>query len=146
MNIQKELYIMQIKDNFYTKENFKELFKQANKLEYKATKQPLDNGEKSRMYGYPCWQTDIINQDSDIYNILFSTLESKFDLNIKKIKTYFRKIYTQELRKSTCFANGTIKHIDDPIYKQAGVIYFDSKFLKWGIWFWVFYFIVSYFI
>ena len=124
---------IEIIDDFYTDEElntlFKEIYTRTNQLEFSTTCQPHFGRDfySSRFQAYPCHETYEVNENSLIYTNLFNKLKNNLLPDIKKFRTFFRKIYKDELLKSVCKDGKGVAHDDGGEFSYAGVIYLDKK-------------------
>jgi len=125
---------IEIIDDFYTDEELNTLFKEisigTNQLEFSPTCQPHKGRDfySSRFQAYPCHETYKVNENNLIYTNLFNKLKNSLLPNIQKLRTFFRKIYKDELLKSACKDGKGLAHDDGGEFSYAGVIYLDRKY------------------
>ena len=121
-------------DDFYTKEELqvleRELNIDRNQLDFAPTCQPfaVRKNLSSRFQAYPCHETYRVDEKNDIYINLFNKLKEHVKPDIKKIRTFFRKIYRDELEKSVCYTGKGLIHNDAEEFQLAGVIYLDDGY------------------
>ena len=77
---------------------------------------------------YPCHETYRVDEKNDIYINLFNKLKEHVKPDIKRIRTFFRKIYRDELEKSVCYTGKGMIHNDVEEFQLAGVIYLDDGY------------------
>ena len=125
---------IEIIDDFYTDEELNTLFKEmsigTNKLEFSPTCQPHRGRDfySSRFQAYPCHETYKVDENNLIYTNLFNKLKNSVLPDIKKLRTFFRKIYKEELLKSVCKDGNGLSHDDGGEFSYAGVIYLDERY------------------
>jgi hypothetical protein len=125
---------IEIIDDFYTDEELNTLFKEmsigTNKLEFSPTCQPHKGRDfySSRFQAYPCHETYKVDENNLIYTNLFNKLKNSVLPDIKKLRTFFRKIYKEELLKSVCKDGNGLSHDDGGEFSYAGVIYLDERY------------------
>ena len=64
----------------------------------------------SRFQAYPCHETYRVDEKNHIYINLFNKLKEHVKPDIKRIRTFFRKIYRDELEKSVCYTGKGMIH------------------------------------
>lgn len=115
---------LQILDDFYEQKDFAFMMTAANINSYYTTYQPNNRYFTSRSNAYPCHQTKEFKSGEPTGDIFVKTFEEKTKLKIKNVSTYFRKIYSKELKN--VFKYGIAPHIDPKIFNVAGVIHFNT--------------------
>ena len=85
--------MINIIDNFYEDVDFNLAFTYAGMAPYKSKYQPSEVYYPDRLKAYPCYETNNLTIEDNIFNIFCSTFEKKSNLKIKKAKTLFRKIF-----------------------------------------------------
>lgn len=125
---------IEIIDDFYTDEELNTLDREmsigTNQLEFSPTCQPhrARTTYSHRFQGYPCHETYRVNENNLIYTNLFNKLKNHVLPDIQKLRTFFRKIYKDELEKSVCKNSGGLIHDDGGEFSYAGVIYLDKDY------------------
>jgi hypothetical protein len=124
---------MQLIDNFYNDEEWLKVNALLNVMKFTPTSQPEYNTGTidNRMKGYPCYETKQQPRLFELEELLKQSLQRHTMYKIKHIKTAFRKIYTEELKKSP------LKNVQSPIHRDfhcdiAGVVYFDGLTIQGG--------------
>ena len=86
-----------------------------------------------RKKAYPCYETPVLNLDTDheIVKYFVKNFEEKSKLKIKKLETFLRKTKKSELKESPIWKQKR-PHVDPPNWDYAGVIFMNSNSLKDG--------------
>jgi hypothetical protein len=113
-------------NEFYTIKTYQEC------LTYIPSYQPAYANYSNRFKGYPVWEVDL-EKDNPIFNFLLKNLELKFSNNFNIENIILRKIYTDELLRSSYRGReyGMV-HKDDVGLSMAGVIYLNGESIKGG--------------
>ena len=115
---------LKIIDNFYKKENFEYMLTSAMLNAYHSYHHPQDSSIIDRKKAYPCYQTNIFSENDLNYQIFLNSFQEKTGLVIDKVKTMYRKIYSNELEH--IFKYGQQPHRDKEEFDIAGVVYFNN--------------------
>ena len=115
---------LNIIDNFYSLENFQYMTTASLLNSYQSLWQPNDKFFVSRANAYPCFETKEFKENDMATNIFLNTFEKKTNLKIKFLLTFFRKIYSKELKN--IFKYGMSPHKDDKKYNFAGIIHYNT--------------------
>lgn len=118
-------------ENFYSEQDFGMMMFNAKMFAYNATYQPKTINFPNRLKAYPCYETGFFTDQTKPYNIFKNTFENLTNLKIKKCKTFFRKIISEEVSKSPISKYGNPSHTDNEV-DLAGVIYLNSFSLDDG--------------
>lgn len=87
-----------------------------------------------RLQAYPVYETDTVNKSDrphHPYQIFKKTFETKTNIKPLLIRTFFRKIKLDELKKSPLYKKER-PHKDSSCFDYAGLVYFNSSFLQDG--------------
>lgn len=123
--------ILQVVDNFYEDNDFKKIKDSSLQINYLSTYQPFNEKYETRFDAYPCYEYDITNENN-LYNIFYNTFAQKLNIPILNLNIKFRKVVTDELKKSP-FNNHSLGFIhQDKSADIAGVIYLNNESLKSG--------------
>ena len=121
---------LNIIDNFYSSEEFQYMSTAALLMPYKSYWQPSNKFFISRANAYPCFETEEFKENDNTNNIFLKTIKQKTNLKIKTLLSFFRKIYSKELKN--IFKYGMSPHKDDKKFNLAGIIHYNSFGLNDG--------------
>ncbi len=103
-------------------------------LPFQSKQQPINIyfGNDSRL-SYPVHETTILSKGEGLtpYNIFREEWEKKTNIKPLYIRTFFRKTKLTELKESASWKQYK-PHTDQEYFDIAGLIYFNSNFLKDG--------------
>ena len=116
---------LKIIDNFYSQENFGYMMTSAMLSPYKKTWQPNRQALLNRTNSYACQDTKNFEKNEIGLKLFIDTFQEKTGLVIEDFNTFFRKIYSKEIKN--IFKYGVIPHQDDEKYNIAGVIHYNSS-------------------
>jgi hypothetical protein len=115
---------LKIIDNFYSLEDFQYIITASLLNTYQALWQPIGKSFVSRANAYPCFQTKPFLENDIATQIFLKTFEQKSNFKIKNLLTFFRKIYSKELKN--IFKYGMAPHQDEKNFNLAGIIHFNT--------------------
>jgi len=121
---------LKIIDNFYKEEDFQFVMTSCFLNIYNKTWQPNDSLVLNKSNAYQCHQTKVLEENDLISKIFISTFQEKSKLSIDFIYTFFRKIYSSDLKN--IFKYGMPPHKDPIKFDIAGVIHLNSSSLDDG--------------
>jgi hypothetical protein len=116
-------------ENFYTPSDLGLIVTQFINSPFDKTHQSKETLVNNRMQAYPCYESQVFIRNENPhnpYNIFKNTFESKTNLKILHLKTFFRKIKLEELKQSACYRQDR-PHLDSLEQDYAGLIYFNSN-------------------
>jgi hypothetical protein len=122
--------IIDIFDNFYTRDEFDKVLKDSKSLKYFKSYQPNEYYYPNRLKAHPCHQTNVLTEQHKTYQILKNKLIHQLNIPVKNIKTFFRKTFSKEMKKSPSIEG--IKHQDDGTYDLAAIVYLNTQSIKGG--------------
>jgi hypothetical protein len=121
---------LKIIDNFYNHENFEFMMTSAMLSPYMSTWQPNKKSFLHRTNSYACHETKSFQENDNGFKLFINTFQEKTGLIVEEFNTFFRKIYSKELKN--IFKYGIVPHRDNTKYNFAGVIHYNSSGLDDG--------------
>jgi hypothetical protein len=115
---------LNIIDDFYDSNDFYYMTSCSMLNPFNATYQPNNNFFTSRTNAYSCHESKVFTENDKALSIFAKTFSSKTGINIKKVVTFFRKIYASEI--TNILKYGCPSHKDNIDFNIAGVIYYNS--------------------
>jgi hypothetical protein len=115
---------LNIIDNFYSSEDFQYMMTVSLLNPYQTLWQPTNKFFVSRANAYPCFETKEFKENDVASNIFLNTFKQKTNFKIKTFSTFFRKIYSKELKN--IFKYGMRPHKDAAKYNFAGIIHYNT--------------------
>ncbi len=139
MSTKKVIHVLngniQIEPNFFDDDLYKKIVKKTSSLKTKATYQPQKKTYGNRMQAMPCHEAKF-NFHRDL---IIDKMEKLLDVKVMDYKCYYRKIKTEELKKSQCNSRYGFTHKDTLLdeylynatsseYNLAGVLHFEQSY------------------
>tara|TARA_R100000951_G_scaffold108874_1_gene105402 strand:+ start:431 stop:1024 length:594 start_codon:yes stop_codon:yes gene_type:complete len=126
--------MINIIDGFYEPNHLGLIVLNFVNLHFESKHQPFERyfgGD--RKLGYPVYETAKLVKGGDLapYNIFAETWEKKSKIKPLYINTFFRKTKLSELKESPSWKQYK-PHCDQEYFDIAGLLYFNSSFLKDG--------------
>ena len=124
-----------ISPNFFDDDLYKKVLKKISLLKTKPTYQPLKKTYGNRMQAMPCYEAEFnFNKE-----FVIDKIEKLLDVKIINYKCTYRKIKTEELKKSQCNLKYGFTHKDTDLheyfndevsseYNLAAVIHFEQSY------------------
>ena len=124
-----------IEPDFFTDDLYKKVIKKTSLLKTKPTYQPKKKTYGNRMQAMPCYEAEFnFNR-----NIIIDKLEKLLDVRVINYLCIYRKIKTEELKKSQCNLKYGFTHKDTELgeylnnvvsseYDLAAVMHFDQSY------------------
>jgi hypothetical protein len=121
---------LKIVDNFYKEEDFKFVITCSILNMYSKTWQPNNLAVLNKNNSYQCHETKVFEENDLISKIFINTFQEKTKLSIDFILTFFRKIYSSDLKN--IFKYGMPAHKDPIKFDIAGIIHLNTSSLDDG--------------
>ena len=121
---------LKIIDNFYDEKDFNLMISRTMLNTYNECWHSNNKKFYNRFNAYPCFETKMFVETDILHNIFCKTFQEKTGFVIDKVNTFFRKIYSSELKH--IFKYGLSPHTDNKNFEIAGIIYFNTFSLDDG--------------
>ena len=130
------MQLVNIIEPFFKEDDFNILINHFERWTFHPTQQPQRNNFESRLLGYPCYECKPFTEGMFSFDVFKKTFEQKTNLKIKNLKIFFRKVFLNELEKSSYVnKNESLIHDDndnETLTHLAGVIYLNNTSLDNG--------------
>jgi len=126
--------MLNIIDNFYKPHDLGIMTLSFVNFPFSSTYQSKSWPISHRMQAYPCWETEDVpfdERDTCPYQIFKKTFIEKTNIKPIVLRTFFRKIKLEELKKAEIYKKER-PHTDDEDFDLAGLIYYNSNSIKDG--------------